>query len=490
MSTLVRALSSLFPVLMVLAACGQQEEEHFLRPIPLNSQNLLTITFDGEGFSPLRLEVRVGQRVLFTNKSDTFFWPASNIHPTHQIYTAFDAKEPIEAGETWAFTFERPGFWRYHNHLGPERSGLVVVSGDPVEPPVPLVLTTEGLDFGEPSDLSLAQYMELYESDNAITRFLREYGPAETVRALLDGSKLTNADCHQRAHDAGRMAYELFGAAAFYLSSHQCQAGTYHGATEALFRDRGTINLREDVSVLCSYASVSFYYLQCLHGVGHGLMAWTSYELHDALSLCEELDSPTDHRACYSGVFMENVIGGLSGLMGHVTEYLSDDPHYPCNGLDEQYVQMCYFYQSTRMMILYENDLGKVAATCAAAPEEAHHYCFRSLGRDVGGFTVGEPARAIELCGLADDPANRAYCIEGAVQNRFWEVSGADEALSMCAMSTDPGERFACNQTIVFRAQELYETAEAFSAFCDRVDESFSAWCHTKEITQVGNESP
>ena len=55
-------------------------------------------------------------------------------------------------------------------------------------------------------------------------------------------------------------------------------------------------------------------------------MAWTSYELHDALSLCEELNSPTDHRACYSGVFMENVIGGLSGLMGHVTEYLSDDP--------------------------------------------------------------------------------------------------------------------------------------------------------------------
>ena len=89
----------------------------------------------------------------------------------------------------------------------------------------------------------------------------------------------------------------------------------------------------------------------------------------DALSLCEELDSPTDHRACYSGVFMENVIGGLSGLMGHVTEYLSDDPHFPCNTLDETYVQMCYFYQSTRMMILYENDLGKVARPAPQPPK-------------------------------------------------------------------------------------------------------------------------
>ena len=31
---------------------------------------------------------------------------------------------------------------------------------------------------------------------------------------------------------------------------------------------------------------------------------------------------------------------------------------------------------------------------------------------------------------------------------------------------------------------------EAFSAFCDRVDESFRAWCHTKEITQVDTKSP
>ena len=488
MSTLVRAVSSLFLVLILSAACRQQEGEHFLRPVAVS--NLPTITFDGAGFSPLRLEVEIGQQVVFTNESDTFFWPASNIHPTHQIYPEFDAKVPVESGDSWAFTFDRPGFWRYHNHLGPERSGLVVVSGDPVEPPVPLVLTTEGLDFGEPSDLSLAQYMELYESDNAMAKFLREYGPAETVKALLEGSKRTNADCHQRAHDAGRMAYELFGAAAFYLSSHECQAGTYHGATEALFHDRGTVNLQEDVSVLCSYASVSFYYLQCLHGVGHGLMAWTSYELHDALALCEELDSLTDHHACYSGVFMENVIGGLSGLMGHVTEYLSDDPHFPCNALDETYVQMCYFYQSTRMMILYENDLGKVAETCAQAPEEAHHYCFRSLGRDVGGFSVGDPARAIELCGLAEEPTNRAYCIEGAVQNRFWEVSGADEALSMCAMSTDQGDRFACNQTIVFRAQELYETQETFSKFCNRVEENFRAWCLSKEITKVSRESP
>lgn len=484
MSTWVHAAYSTFAffALTNLAACVQETSS----PEPGDAApNIPTITFDDRGFVPLRLEVEAGQPVRFANESDVLIWPASNIHPTHQIYPEFDARTPIEAGNSWTFTFDRPGFWRYHNHLGPERSGLVVVHGEPVEPPTPLVLTTEGLEFSEPPELSLTQYVELYDSDAAMARFLRRYGPAETVKALREGASRANADCHQRAHDAGRVAYELFGAAAFYLSSHECQAGAYHGATEALFRDRGTVNLREDVSVLCSYATVPFYYLQCLHGVGHGLMAWTSYELHDALSLCEELELPSDHRACYSGVFMENVIGGLSGLMGHVSEYLSDDPHYPCNSLEAKYVQMCYFYQSTRMMILYRNDIARVAETCAAAPEEAHHYCFRSLGRDVGGFTVGNPERAIERCGLAESPVNRAYCIKGAVQNRFWETSGADEALTMCAMSVDQGDRFACYQTIVFRAQELYETNEAYHAFCDRVDESFRAWCRSKQVGRV-----
>ena len=479
-------LAPFLPLALLLSACG---EDARMDRTPGASADVRTVVFGSEGFEPLRLEVDAGEEVRFSNESEGTMWPASNIHPTHQIYPEFDAGGPIEPGESWGFTFDRPGFWRYHNHLGPERSGLVVVRGEPGDRR-PLALGTEGLEFrAAPEQLSLAQYVDLYDSDEALTRFLREYGPAQAVLALEEGAAYTNADCHQRAHDAGRAAYDLFGAAAFYLSSHECQAGTYHGATEALFRDRGTANLREDVSALCSYASVQFYYLQCLHGVGHGLMAWTSYELPDALALCEELETPRDHRACYSGVFMENVIGGLSGLMGHVTEYLSDDPHYPCSAILEKYVQMCYFYQSTRMMILYENDFGRVAETCGDAPLEAHHHCFRSMGRDVGGFSAGDPARAIQLCGAAEGSMNRGYCIEGAVQNRFWDTSGADEALEMCAMPSDQGDRFACYRTIVFRAQELYETNEAYYAFCERVgDERFRAWCLSREVEQMSAE--
>ena len=51
-------------------------------------------------------------------------------------------------------------------------------------------------------------------------------------------------------------------------------------------------------------------------------MAWTSYELNDALAICKELSEGVDQRSFYSGIFMGNVVGGLSGSMGHVPEYL------------------------------------------------------------------------------------------------------------------------------------------------------------------------
>ncbi len=96
----------------------------------------------------------------------------------------------------------------------------------------------------------------------------------------------------------------MFGAAAFALASQECEAGAFHGATETLFRDRGTANVQGDVEALCGSVWVYFYRLQCIHGVGHGLMAWTSYELLDALGFCDRLADDRDRQSSSSGSAM------------------------------------------------------------------------------------------------------------------------------------------------------------------------------------------
>ena len=444
--------------------------------------NALTVVYGDEGFLPGRLEITAGQQVRFVNDSRKPLLPASNIHPTHQIYPEFQAPVAIQPDQSWTFRFDKAGFWRYHDHLSPDKTALVVVEGNTaVATPKPLVLDVPEEEFQAPPEMSKMDYVQLFQDDEMLTRFTRRYGPAHTVELLAAAEEHIDVYCHERAHDAGRLAYDLFGAVAFILASHECQAGAFHGATESLFRDRGTVNLREDVEALCSSTSVPFYYLQCLHGAGHGLMAWASYELPDALDLCDGFSVQKDREACYSGVFMENVVGGLSGSMGHFTEYLSDDPHFPCNAIDDRYLSACYLYQSSRMLALFQADYARVGGACAQAPASAQYFCFRSFGRDVAAVTLGQPAKAIEMCGNSvSDARHRSYCLAGAVQARFWGTEGAEEALSMCKMLKDEEEKGWCYWTIIVRAIELYESEPAFEGFCLQVEERFRSWCDRK----------
>ena len=103
---------------------------------------------------------------------------------------------------------------------------------------------------------------------------------------------------------------------------------------------------------------------------------------------------------------MENVVGGLSGSMGHITEFLSDDPHFPRDILSDSYVGPCYIYQTSRMVVIFESDYQTVAKTRAEVPQAAHQVCFRSTGRDVGGISRKDPERAIQLCSNVPDPVD------------------------------------------------------------------------------------
>jgi plastocyanin len=80
-----------------------------------------------DGFEPSTLTVSSGDTVTFENKSSDDAWPASNVHPTHQLYPGFDAKKPLLSGESYSFTFTKAGSWGYHNHLEPDEQGTIVV---------------------------------------------------------------------------------------------------------------------------------------------------------------------------------------------------------------------------------------------------------------------------------------------------------------------------------------------------------------------------
>ena len=113
-------------ILFLAASCAQKE------PAPSNGNNgnlaktnIVEIT--SSGFIPKALTINSGNTVVFANKDSSSHWPASAVHPTHQLYPGFDARHGLAENEEYSFKFDKKGSWKYHDHLNPSLTGTIVV---------------------------------------------------------------------------------------------------------------------------------------------------------------------------------------------------------------------------------------------------------------------------------------------------------------------------------------------------------------------------
>jgi len=97
------------------------------------TENLVEIT--AAGFNPNTLTINRGDTVVFVNKEAKSHWPASAVHPSHDVYpetggcigSKFDSCRGLNQGETFTFRFDYEGTWRYHDHLNPGLTGTIIV---------------------------------------------------------------------------------------------------------------------------------------------------------------------------------------------------------------------------------------------------------------------------------------------------------------------------------------------------------------------------
>ncbi|MDP3697997.1 MAG: hypothetical protein Q8R47_00265 [Nanoarchaeota archaeon] len=114
-----------------------QPEDSTLEEKVASAEHQIAITADG--FSPKTITVKAGDMITFFNEDSNQHWPASAMHPTHTLYPGsdikkcgsgeqiFDACKGLEQGESFSFTFNEKGSWKYHDHLGISSTGTIVV---------------------------------------------------------------------------------------------------------------------------------------------------------------------------------------------------------------------------------------------------------------------------------------------------------------------------------------------------------------------------
>ena len=443
---------------------------------------MFLVEMKDDAFLPDQIIIQQGDTVKFINKGNNSHWPASNIHPTHGIYPEFDSERGIAPGESWEFQFSKPGRWRMHDHLYSKITGEVIVERKEGVAAFWNRLSTSFTDFKNKltktdekyNDLITAEDTELFKNDEQLYSYVKKFGPKQTITHLNELSS-EFGDCHETAHRAGRISYEIYDAEAFKNCSAECHSGCYHGATESYFKEHGTDNLASDLNLICSNELNSFFSHQCMHGIGHGLMAWSNYDLPKALTSCELLSMGEE--SCFTGVFMENIVGGLSEEEGHFSWYLNNDPQYPCVFVEEKFKSSCYTMQTSRMMQLFYGDFAKVAENCNKVPDAYKKTCFESMGRDVGGVSRNNPQKAIGSCMHAPQGEFRRGCLSGAVQDSFWDPSGQDVALEFCRLLTDSEEKNSCYHILFFRMSEVLPDENSQKDFCQKTEVTHREGC-------------
>ena len=299
-------------------------------------------------------------------------------------------------------------------------------------------------------------------------------GPKPAL-ARLQTMSTTNAavagDCHRIAHRMGSAALSRFKdkvAPAFIEGTPVCASGYYHGIVERAFLGQPTSKLGVVSRQMCVDTRITkqtFLLYQCIHGLGHGLMIYTGYDLPLSLNTCKSLGAEFDKLSCSGGVFMEN----FSSSYGVSSKYLrKNDPIYPCNDkISDPYKIQCYGLVTANLLRTTGYDQKKTAAGCKRSEPEWVGTCFESFGRDVSGIAGRSAAKARASCRLAGKGQDESDCLYGVVR----EIVNSDAA-------PERGGRFCEQLRKAYRSRcfsgvgsvmSAIETGDTLRATCRRI---------------------
>lgn len=469
-----------------------------------------TILVTENGFEPSELTIDQGETVEFVNTRMVPAWPASDIHPTHAIYSDFDPGQAIVPQGQWQFSFNQIGEWSMHDHLNPNTVGKIVVVGqsEKVVEKVPLGLQIKSkitdLKFGlvrlyyklfpKLLDKKLAQtdMHEIAQDPEELEYYIRLLGGLSVMDELLaDSGSGSITDCHQEAHNIGRVSYKVYGQDVFTYGNSACHSGFYHGAMEEFLKTEGTTDLANRIEEICTQFKTEYSKFECLHGVGHGVMAYKAYDLLKALEVCSQLTSDYDISSCYGGVFMENIVvaQGKGAIKAHETKWVSTDPHFPCNAVNmgTNADRECYMMQTSWMLTLFDGDFEVVAQECLKAPAEMIPTCFQSLGRDGAGYALRNPDKILAYCNLV--PSDYfTNCLAGSLNviTEFWGEKLTDQGAVLCAKVEAALEKRRCFTQLGSKIRQIFPDDQlALKKLCGTFDDGMHKFCTGESISEI-----
>jgi len=198
--------------------------------------------------------------------------------------------------------------------------------------------------------------------------------------------------CHVTIHQIGESAYEKdpnFIENVLERDSLHCRGAYIHGSMKAFFLDMKEQGFElADFEDGCDEISSTEFYPFCLHGVGHGFVAYYDGNLNSALNDCVAYQYETP---CYAGALMEYVgqkITHSSTLESEISEICSEN-------MGEVVFMVCNYQLGKLLAYFNNNDQEIVSGYCEKIESELGKFsCYEGFYKALN-FTTADRERWI-----------------------------------------------------------------------------------------------
>src|SRR3989344_2239057 len=164
-------------------------------------------------------------------------------------------------------------------------------------------IRNKNLDFGE-----LSKFFVNLANDKG-----GHYAYKSLAKATALNYLSPNIDTHLLGHNIGDILYKQLGIEGMKFCTQDLRNACSHSIVVGALLEFGADKLRDIADVCRKAPGGKGAYTMCIHGLGHGVLAYTEYDMAQAVNLCEKVSEPRlknmEYGECVGGISMEMMAG-------------------------------------------------------------------------------------------------------------------------------------------------------------------------------------
>ncbi len=316
-------------------------------------------------------------------------------------------------------------------------------------------------------------------------------------------------DLHLLAHVVGDVLYAQKGIDAIKYCDAEFRNACSHSVVIGILNEHGEGSMQQIASTCKEAPGGKGAYGMCFHGLGHGVLAYTGYELPRAIHMCKMVGTAEyrnrEYVECVGGTIMEMIAGVHDRQAWEVQQkkyFKASDPLYPCNAdfVPGDVKSICYIHLTPHLFTSAGGDLGnltppvyeKAFSFCSALPksdEEWRAACYSGFGkeftviaqqrdiRNIGGADETVLRTIRSWCSLSHDYQGERACNGSALSSLYWGGENEiDAALTFCRVAEGDAQ-FSCYEQLAFLIGYYGRNDHEVKTRCALLPDSYQSQC-------------